>query len=297
MKMKVAKRTIAALQRVITGNQIESLKKPVSPYRTGPALVSFFNELDPSNNHSYSQGFGSRWSFTESRLDEINGTPRLAVAMEAAVDPATYLDTEFPVTEAVEYLNRYLEFDGFEIANSGKKYRLRPVGEPMVAVEVRLTPQQHASHEFIAEQIEKCDRKLRDEDYDGAITNARSVVEAVLADIEARLDPAPPPYDGDLAKLYKRVQKLLNLDPERQDIGDNLRQLLRGLVNIIGGLAPLRNKMGDAHVRTYKPARHHAKLAVNAAKTLLDFVYDTFEFQKTAGKIAEIGSTTGSGTT
>jgi hypothetical protein len=67
----------------------------------------------------------------------------------------------------------------------------------------------------------------------------------------------------------------------------SLRQLLRGLVNIISGLAPLRNKMGDAHVRTYKPARHHARLAVNAARTLLDFVYDSFEYQKASGRVIE----------
>lgn len=46
--------------------------------------------------------------------------------------------------------------------------------------------------------------------------------------------------------------------------------------------------MGDAHVRNYKPARHHAKLAVNAAETLRDFVYDTFEYQKGAGTIVEV---------
>lgn len=32
--------------------------------------------------------------------------------------------------------------------------------------------------------------------------------------------------------------------------------MLRGLSNIIAGLAPLRNKMGDAHVRSHKPERH-----------------------------------------
>jgi len=287
MKTKIAKRTISALQRIVTGNQVESLKKALSPYRSGPALVAFFNDLDPQSNHAYGDGFGSRWSFVEARLDEMNGTPSIIVAIEAAVEPATYLDTEFPVAEAIHYLNKYLAFDGFEILPSGRGYRLRPIGESLVSVEMEFAPNQHASHEFIGEQIAKCDRKLREEDYDGAITNARSVVEAVLADIEARLDEAPPPYDGDLAKLYKRVQKALNLDPDRQDINDSLRQLLRGLVNIVGGIAPLRNKMGDAHVRTYKPARHHAKLAVNAAKTFLDFVYDTFEFQKAAGKITE----------
>jgi hypothetical protein len=289
MKPKVAKRTISALQRIITGNSIESLGKPLAPYRTGPALVAFFNGLGGSDTYSFQGGFPSRWSYAESRLDEMNSTERLAEAFEAAVDPATYLDADFKAEEAVEYLNKYLAFDGFELLLAGKKYRLRPLGEPLIAVEIQLQPEQHASHEFIAEQIDKCDRKLREEDYDGAITNARSVVEAVLSDVESRLDPAPPPYDGDMARLYKRVQKVLNLDPERPDISDSLRQLLRGLVNIIGGLAPLRNKMGDAHVRSYKPGRHHAKLAVNAAKTLLDFVYDSFEYQKVMGKIAEVG--------
>jgi hypothetical protein len=46
--------------------------------------------------------------------------------------------------------------------------------------------------------------------------------------------------------------------------------------------------MSDAHVRTHRPARHHAKLAVNAAKTLLDFCYATFEYQKTRGVISEV---------
>ena len=287
MKMKIAKRTIAAIQRIITGNQIESLKKALSPYRTGPALVSFFNDLDSQSNHAYGDGFGSRWSFVESRLEEMNDTPLISLAIEASVYPAVYLDTEFPVAEAVQYLNKYLEFDGFALALAGRTWRLRPVGEALVVVEAQLSPQQHASHEFIAEQIVKCDQKLRDEDYDGAITNARSSVEAVLSDIEVRLDENAGPYDGDLARLYKRVQKALNLDPDRSDINDSLRQILRGLINIIGGIAPLRNKMGDAHVRTYKPARHHAKLAVNAAKTFLDFVYDTFEFQKAVGRISE----------
>lgn len=288
MNVKLAKRTISAIQRVLTGNEVEGVGKPLGPYRSGPTLVSFFNELGANDSYPAGGGFPSRWSYAESSLEALNGTDRLAAAIEATVDPASFIDTDRDVAAAVAYLNKYLAHDGFELVPAGTKYRLRRAGESLVAVEAQLAPEQHASHEFITQQIEKCDRKLREEDYDGAITNARSAVEAVLADIEARLEASPAAYDGDLGKLYKRVQKLLNLDPERPDISDSLRQLLRGLVNIIGGLAPLRNKMGDAHVRTYKPARHHAKLAVNAAKTFLDFVYDTFEYQKAAGRIVEV---------
>lgn len=287
MNPTLSKRTLTAVQKVITGEKVSPERDPIAPYRSGPQLVRFFNDFGFADSYPSGGGFPSRRVFADERLDQMNGQPRLAAAIEAAMNLVEFVETNFTPKAAADYLNKYLASEGWEVALSGDRYRLRRSGESTVACEAKLAPDQHASHEFIAEQIDKCDRRLRDDDYDGAITNARSLVEAVLADMELRLDPSPPSYDGDLARLYKRVQKLLNLDPERPDIGDSLRQLLRGLVNIIGGLAPMRNKMGDAHVRTYKPARHHAKLAVNAAKTLLDFVYDTFEYQKAAGRIYE----------
>ncbi|WP_171530291.1 abortive infection family protein, partial [Acinetobacter defluvii] len=102
---------------------------------------------------------------------------------------------------------------------------------------------------------------------------------AVCVKIEAELDPNAKGNDGDLVKIFNRVRKLLNLDPSRQDISDSLKQVLSGLSNIINGLATMRNKMSDAHGVTYKPSRHHAKLAVNSAKTLADFLFDTMSYQ------------------
>ena len=132
---------------------------------------------------------------------------------------------------------------------------------------------------FVDQQVKKCDRKLAENDFDGAITNARSLLEVVLSDVEQELSPeSPPPYDGDLINLYKRVQKLLNLEPSRSDIAEPLKQVLGGLASIVAGLAGLRNKMGDAHVRSYQPAKRHAILVVNAAKTLAAFVVDTKDY-------------------
>jgi hypothetical protein len=52
------------------------------------------------------------------------------------------------------------------------------------------------------------------------------------------------------------------------------------LTNIVTGLATMRNKMGDAHAQSYRPSKHHAKLAVNAAKTLADFLFETHQHQQ-----------------
>jgi hypothetical protein len=148
-----------------------------------------------------------------------------------------------------------------------------------IIVDVKLEAS-HLSHAFIMEQIEKCRTKMGQADYDGAITNARSLVEAVLAAIEKECEANPPAYDGDLPKLYKRVQKHLNLSPENPGINNSLKQTLTGFISIICGLSGLSNKMGDRHVREYKPAEHHAALIVNAAMTFSNFIFDTYAYQR-----------------
>lgn len=137
------------------------------------------------------------------------------------------------------------------------------------------------SHAFIEDQIRKCDRKIFEGDYNGAITNARTLLEAVLLAIEEEATGTRTDYDGDLIRLFRRVQQLLILDPGRRDISDALRQVLSGLNSIVNGLAALRNSMSDAHATTAMAARRHAKLAVNSAKTAADFLIETFQEQRT----------------
>ena len=100
-------------------------------------------------------------------------------------------------------------------------------------------------------------------------------MEAVLRELEAELETEPQPYDGDLPKLFKKIQRQLNLNPGRPDIEGPLKQVLTGLSSIISGISGVSNKMGDRHVRTYRPLKRHAVLAVNSAKTLATFLFET----------------------
>lgn len=288
MELTLSGYSITALQKIITGDAPKKDAPAVAPYRSGPELITFFYEF--GGNDTYGAGFPSRWVYAEDKLKSHNGTAKIAVIVDAALDPAHFFETEFSLAAAMEYLNRYLDRDGYQVVMTGKRCRLETNTGLTVAAESVLPVRDPLSHEFIREQMEKCDRKILERDYDGAITNARSLVEAVLFEIEGRLDASRPAYDGDLPKLYKRVQKLLNLDPEKSDIVESLKMVLRGLSNIVSGLAPMRNKMGDAHVRTYKPEKHHAKLAVNSAKTLTDFLIDTLDYQQRTGRVAVLSA-------
>jgi len=269
--VKLSEQTMSALGSVITGDGGRS------PYRTGLQLVSFFNQF--GSKDTYGIGFPSRWSYAEEKLREFNDTPTMKDILVSALDPRDFLAKELDINVLVEHLNQFLEFDNYELRLAGKKWSIYKLSSSPIELSHPYGNSVELTHIFIDEQIKKCDKKLGEGDFDGAITNARSLVEAVLSAIEKEFDPNPPEYDGNLPKLYKRVQKHLNLSPGQEDLSECLRQILSGLTSIISGLATLRNAMSDSHVISYKPLEHHAKLAVNSAKTLCDFLFETKEYQ------------------
>jgi hypothetical protein len=271
--MRLSERTIQGLGKLVTGDE------KLTPYRSGPKLVTFFNDLGSNDHYPEGGGFPSRWKFVEDKLRELNGSDAIRAAIARTLDPAAFLDFEKPVSEAVAYLNKYLKFDDYEVVIAEKHVKIRNLKGPTVELEHPYKESTELTHLFIDEQIQKCERKIGEADFDGAITNARSLLEAVLVSLERELSASPEEYDGDLVRFYRRVQKLLNLDPSRKDVSESLKQVLSGLISIVNGLASLRNKMGDAHVTTSRASRHHAKLAVNAAKTLADFLFETKTFQ------------------
>ena len=265
--MKLSARSIKALGRVVTGDE------GVSPYRSGPKLVDLFNEYGA--NDYYGQGFPSRWQYAEDQLRRLNDSPQLAALIREVLDPSESLDGKFTQQDAIDYLNARLKFDGYEVLAVDSWPKVRDLEGSEVEFRHPFEGSEDEGHVFIDEQLGKANDKIRDGDYDGAITNARSLLEAVLTELEAEWTGENEPYDGDLPKLYKRVQKALHLDPSRPDLEQPLKQVLSGLISIVNGVAGISNKMGDRHVRTYKPEKRHAVLVVNATKTLASFLFET----------------------
>jgi hypothetical protein len=235
--------------------------------------VSLFNEHGADDY--YGDGFPSRAKYAEDHLRRLNESGGLAALMVAVLDPREFLDTGFDLPAVCEQLNSHLRFDGYEIVLKDGRPKIRDRKGADVEFRHPFQGSVDEGHLFIDEQAAKANEKIQGGDYDGAITNARSLLEAVLREIERDLGDDNEPYDGDLLKLYKRVQKLLNLDPSRKDVEGPLKQVLTGLASVVSGIAGASNKMGDRHVRTYKPGKRHASLVLNSAKTLANFLFET----------------------
>lgn len=172
-------------------------------------------------------------------------------------------------------LQSRMEHDGFQFENgkfiSPKLTRIA-VSTPLL---VALT------EESISEHIEKANAKIEDGDAAGAIASAYTLVESFLKETYRTVTGTQfKDSEGDIRTLYAAVAERLNLSPKEQALETYLKAILQGSVSQIGGLYELANKASDRHARKYNPAPHHAKLAVNVAFTLCEFVLSSYHYQQ-----------------
>jgi hypothetical protein len=117
----------------------------------------------------------------------------------------------------------------------------------------------------------------RQDDPEGAITSARTLLESVCKHI---LDDTGVACQNnpDLPKLYKLTARQLNLAPS-QHTEQVFKQILGGCQTVVEGLGAVRNRLSDAHGKgrkPVKPASRHAELAVNLAGSMATFLIRTW---------------------
>lgn len=184
-------------------------------------------------------------------------------------------DSNYTINSKRVYVENTLKnVDGITILNISKDLHL-------ISPDVLSTVIENLSgSEFISQQISKCKAKMNTEDYDGAITNARTLVEEILLYIEEKIQGSRQSYDGNLLSLYKRVSKQINMYPDDSKTGNSFNEILRGFISIIGGLAGLSNSIADRHATTKHPKKRHAKIVVNSAMILSEFLLESFDYQQ-----------------
>jgi len=123
--------------------------------------------------------------------------------------------------------------------------------------------------------------KRRSTDPDGAITAAKTLIEAVCKQILTDLGVAYS-KDLDINQLYFLVSKQLNLSPE-QYLDKNIKRILGNCQAVIDGISFLRNKLGDAHAidpESFIPGEDEAELAVNLSGAVATFLIKVWDKQK-----------------
>lgn len=262
--MKISNKVTEPLGRLIAGDTGSA------PYLSGPKLVGFYNEC--GFDDVYGEGFPSRWRYSTDKIVASNGTPRLKKILEDFIDPRRFNGDEKLVDAVASEINQLIKYDGFALIKNGDIYKVANTNGSFIEAEVVST----IKHEFVKEQIQKCQQKIASEDFNGAITNARTLCEAVFIHIIEAVEGVDVKNDGNILNLWSRVKKALKIDLSKDEVPDFIFQILSGLSSSVNGLAGLSNNASDRHANKFNTKRHHAKLAVNSTMTLCDFLIDVF---------------------
>lgn len=279
----------AIVEAVSGGSGSYAASSPCGAYRTGPAL----ERLCSTCGIDLVIGRGSRLPSLRDALALVNAMPdafrKIGQLLECALDPRDFIGREVRLSETIEYLNRRLSYDGFEIRPAGKRHRLVRTSTGVPAVTTVSELAQAFNLEHVQRETERALAELTSDPAD-AITAACSMVESTCRVILRELG-LPLPQDKDLGHLYKEVQKSLKLSPERLDVPEEIapdvKQILGGLANAVSGIGALRTHAGDAHGKdrnSPKVDARIARLAVHAASTITVFLIETWRKRGTVVK-------------
>ena len=129
------------------------------------------------------------------------------------------------------------------------------------------------NREYIASIASRANRDVDNGEYDSAITKARTLLEEVFCHaIEAKGES--PSDSGEIGRLYNQVKTLYNMHQAR-DMDVRINMLLSGLEKILTAITQMRNESSDAHgvgAGRIRISEHHARLFVNSAITMADFI-------------------------
>lgn len=112
--MKLSTKTLETLRELINEE---------TEYRSGPKLVQLFNQL--GFNHSYGEGFPSRWKFTDDCLAQINGTPQLDRCIKMVFAPINFVERVKELDAFIESFNQYLAFDMWQVIRDNAEISFR----------------------------------------------------------------------------------------------------------------------------------------------------------------------------
>ncbi|MDB5168206.1 MAG: hypothetical protein JWO55_464 [Candidatus Saccharibacteria bacterium] len=261
--MKLSAKSIEALRIVINGDGSEKVS---SPYRQGWKIEAFFAEF------RVELGQGSRWAQTEGALGVLNGTRKLEEVIKKVFLPIDYIEHSESIEQALDYINKYFSYDGYVVKISGNRPTIQRLDDKSVKLETDKLAELNNDNlmEWLTEHSQKCFYKIQNNDYSGAITNSRSMLEELFKWIlNNTSDGYDLKFNGDLMGQAKEVMKRFDMDPKT--VALPLKQMLSGMNSIIQGLSQLRNAASDSHGTNYRPQRRHALLAVNAAHAIANY--------------------------
>lgn len=143
----------------------------------------------------------------------------------------------------------------------------------------------NVDYTYIKEMSERANQDVEKGTFDSALTKARTLLEEVFCKVIEKKGETPID-SGEIRGLYNQVKTLYKMH-QNSEYDKRINGLLSGLEKILTAVAEMRNGASDSHgvgQRRLQIEKHHARLMVNSAQTMAEFILAVSERNGCSGK-------------
>ena len=253
------------------------------PYLSGPVLCDISNKFGLPAEYGWGGGAQSRWAYLDDLLSFCVEQNRMSDLLGFLFSKGQFVEKlKGHTPEVIEssyskiidailgQINGCLYFGGHELTKVADRFVINKIS---AAVTVAAPALKVIDRDYIIKLSERAMQDVVEGNYDSAITKSRTLLEEVFCYVIEKKDEIPI-ENGDIGKLYTQVKELYHMHHDK-DLDKRINGLLSGLEKILSSIAEMRNKGSDSHGLGSKRiaiSEHHARLFVNSAMTMADFV-------------------------
>ena len=180
------------------------------------------------------------------------------------------------VNTVLEKINSILHCSGNELKIIDNKFIIQSSN---TNIEIYAPNIKNIDSNYIANISKRALQEVESGHFDSALTKSRTLLEEIFLHVIEKKKKVPK-NNGDIGELYKCVRNLYNMNIDKEN-DKRIKELLSGLAKIVSAIAEMRNANSDAHglgtKRKFNIKDYHARLLVNSAMTLSDFILSVAE--------------------
>lgn len=262
---------------------------PISmPYLSGPTLCDISSRFGLATEYGWSGGALSRWAYLDNLIahciekNTVSDLLSFLFSKEQFVQKLNGFTPEVIesayeqiVSTIISQINGALYFGGNELIQLNNTFIIRPIGSPISVIVPTIKT---IDRQYISDLSDRAMKDVNEGNFDSAITKSRTLLEETFCYVIEKKGDTPSD-SGDIGKLYNQVKQLYNMHQDK-NMDKRINGLLSGLEKILSAIAEMRNVGSDSHgvgAKRINISEHHAKLFVNAAMIMADFILSVAE--------------------
>jgi hypothetical protein len=274
-----------------TLEKLRDLINEKTEYRSGPQLVSFFNDLGFKDK--YGSGFPSRWIYTDEKLVKINGHPEIDRCIKNLFSPVNFIGRFQELDRLIDEFNEFLAFDKWKVVRNNSEITFSKC-EKIIIDNYSFKKEELKEDDFLKKEFDEI--SIDSLNLDGVITdilNARlneikkclladaplsilflcgSTLEGVLLGVASknierfnRSNSAPKDKDGKVKQLWDwSLNSLIDVSFEVGLLKEDVKKFSHSLRDFRNYIHPYQQLSSN-----FNPDKHSAKISWQVLRAAL----------------------------